>query len=354
MARIEMSSHIRRMSLPDRSPSQISVDLGDGVAQCQVCPHHCTLRAGQIGRCRVRVGVPPEVRPIDAQAFAARGMGTVESHALFHFYPGMKTLCIGSIGCSAACRYCQNWELALAPRIADQWTIPAAFAPDADIVAIAKEANCGGLVFSYNEPTVWIEAMLDLAKHAQAVGLRVILVTNGFVTETALNLLIPYLDAVKLDLKGPDERFYREVVGIALAPVLATLEQLRTAGVWHEVSTVIVPGVNDSEFAIEQVAKHILRCSGSSTPWHLMRFFPAYRMLDLPPGDLDTLRRLRLTAQEQGITHVYISNVPNIPEQQSYCSSCGSITAVRRPDRFMPLPQRCSMCRTPIAGRGLC
>ncbi|HKP52040.1 MAG TPA: AmmeMemoRadiSam system radical SAM enzyme [Chloroflexia bacterium] len=302
----------------------------NGKAMCLVCPHGCSLRTNQVGRCGVRVGtLAGEVVPHPAQLVAARGIGNVENHPLFHFYAGMMTLGVGAIGCSAACRYCQNWELALAHKVNRSWNAsPVATSAD-DLIAVAQRRGCGAIAFTYNEPTVWPEAIVEIAGLARESGLRVIIATNGFVTERTLEVIAPYLDAVKLDLKAHNEIFYRRIAGISLQGVLRTLEYLRAHNIWHEVSTVIVPGGNDSPQAVRLMARHILAQSGPETPWHLMRFFPAYEMVEAQSGTLETLRAARSMAMEEGIRHVYISNIPALPERNTYCAQCGALLVVR-------------------------
>lgn len=332
----------------------LTLVLNNGQVECQICPHRCRLRVGQVGLCGVRIGGGANsIIPIATQAFVARGKGEVEDHPLFHFYPGMKTLGIGAIGCTAACKYCQNWELALAPRISKSWHTEPAFSSQNKIIEIAKKQGCGALAFTYNEPTVWIEALLDLASQAQTAGLRVILVTNGYITETTLRLLTPYIDAIKLDLKGANDTFYRNIVAIPIKPVIATLEALHRSTIWYEISTVIVPGQNDDPLAIEQMIALLLRVAGPEVPWHLMRFFPAYQMSNTFPGTLAKLTQIRQQALEAGLKYVYISNVPNLTERQTTCPTCQTILSHRQLDDLQPLPKQCPVCNTLIAGRGL-
>ena len=335
------------------SQDLLSLPLEGGRTQCGVCPHGCRLSDGQLGRCRVREGSAAGVRPVAGQGIFARGVGQVEQHPLLHFYPGMRTLGVGSAGCTATCAFCQNWELALAPLIDRRWRAQPLLQAGQPAIDMALQAGCGALAFTYNEPTVWPELLVELAAQAHEAGLHVILVTNGFVTEATLRFILPHIDAVKLDLKGPDERFYQAVAGISLAPVLDTLAQIRAAGIWHELSTVIIPGENDSEADLARMVDHIVRNSGPETPWHLMRFFPAYRMEDRAPGDLATLRLLRHRALDSGLSYVYISNIPNIAEWQTACPQCGQALTQRSWGMPTLLPAACPACGRAIAGRGL-
>lgn len=330
----------------------LSTPLENGATICEVCPHRCTLRQGQVGRCRVRVNRDGRVQPIQSQGLVALGVATVEEHPLYHFYPGMRTLCVGSLGCTAACDFCQNWELALAPHHNLTW--PSLMPADAgEVVRHAQVNGCGAISFTYNEGAVWPEFMSEVMELGRQHGLKNVLVTNGFVSDLTWAILLPWLDGMKIDLKGSNNEFYRCVVGIDLHAVLHSLDLIREHRIWHEISTVIIPGVNDSPEAIEPLVKIILKHSGPNTPWHLMRFFPAYRGLGQPPGDIDDLRRIRQIARGTGLANVYISNVPGVPESSSNCPACSQLLSVRGLGNRTPLPPECLNCGEPICGRGL-
>jgi pyruvate formate lyase activating enzyme len=299
----------------------------------------------------VRVGIAGGVEPTTSQVFATHGLTHVEDHPLFHFYPGMKTFGIGTIGCNAACHFCQNWELALVHRTRATWRARAIFNTAEQIVEAALLHGVEAITFTYNEPTVWPEAIISVANAARAAGLRVILATNGFLSSQTLHMLLPYLDAVKIDLKGPDNESYRNLAGIHLEPVLSTMRELRAAGVWLEVSTVVVPVAGDRTIPIAAMAQHILTQTGAITPWHLMRFFPAYRMLALAPGDVEELRVLRSRAMSEGLKFVYIINVPDLPERNTSCPKCGSVVGQRSLGLPSTLGAQCGLCGENIPGR---
>lgn len=339
--------------IPDRNIHYLlSTPLGNGVSICEVCPHRCTLRPGQVGRCRVRVNRDGRVQPIQSQGLVALGVATVEEHPLYHFYPGMRTLCVGSLGCTAACDFCQNWELALAPHHNLTWP-PLMPADAGEVVRYAHANGCEAISFTYNEGVVWPEFVLEVMELGRQHGLKNVLVTNGFVSDLTWGMLLPWLDGMKIDLKGSNNEFYRCVVGIDLQAVLHSLDLIRKHGIWHEISTVIIPGVNDSSEAIETLAETILTHSGPNTPWHLMRFFPAYRRLGQQPGDIDDLRYIRQIAKGTCLVHVYISNVPGVPESSSYCPACSQLISVRGLGKRTPLPPQCLHCGELMCGRGL-
>lgn len=332
--------------------SRLSVATGQSW-QCRVCSHYCTLRPGQRGRCRVRQGTHDGVGPVQGQGIAAVGVARVEAHPFFHFHPGSRTFGVGAVGCTATCAYCQNWELALAPLVAAEWQIHTLYSSAALVVQAALERRCFAVAFTYNEATVWIEAMLDIAAAAREAELKVILVTNGYLSSESWELLAPLLDAVKLDLKAPDETTYQRLTGLSLAPVLESLRFLSRRGIWCEVSTVVVPDLLDTDQAIQQMASLIYDASGNHTPWHLLRFFPAYQMDHVGPGSLATLRRLRRVAREAGLLFPYISNVANIDERNSYCPICSELLADRRSAGQAALVSACPQCGSAIAGVAL-
>lgn len=317
---------------------------------CNICPHQCVLRPSQIGWCGVRVGSEHAVIPIANQSIAALGIQQVEDHPLFHFHPGLRTLCVGFAGCTAHCQYCQNWELALTPQLVRKWQAPRLMSTSQAVIARAKTMGCGALSFTYNEAVVWREMMLDLAIQAQQEGLLVIWITNGYVTEETLEMILPYINAVKLDLKGFSDVYYHQQFGMSIMPILQTLAILTQRNIWHEISTVMVTDELDNNEAVLQFSKIICEASRVCTPWHLLRFFPAHQMLNTLPTHLTSLRQLRQYAISLGLQHVYISNIPNIDERHSYCPTCGISIAQRFAHKLVSFQSVCSHCGQVIAG----
>jgi pyruvate formate lyase activating enzyme len=322
-------------------------------AACGICPHDCRLLPGERGLCRMRVGAGRQVVPAPDQGIVAAAVGTVEQHPLFHFYPGSRVLSLGWLGCTAACAGCLNWELAAgrAPAACQQIV---AVQPDAQqVIAAARTRGCRGIAFTHNEPVVWLEQVGAVARAAKAAGLWVILVTNGYITVKALESVLPWLDAVKIDLKAGTDADYLRLAGIDGAPVLAALARLAGGHVWLELSTVVGSGMNADAPAIRQLAGTIAAIAGTSVPWHLLRFLPAHRLAALPPGSLSGLRNARAEAVAAGLRYVYISNVPGLAERDTACPACGAVLARRGLDYVQPLPAHCPACGEPQPGRGL-
>lgn len=321
---------------------------------CLVCPHGCCLSEGQAGWCRARVARSGVVEPISGQSYIAHGIGVVEEHPLFHFYPGLRSLSLGAMGCSAECRYCQNWELALAPRFPNLMVPASPFATQNAILKYAHTRDCGGISFTYHEPTIWLEGLLPLAAEARAEGLKVILVTNGYITPEVLTTILPHIDAVKLDLKAHNEASYQQLTAIRLGPVLNTLRTLVEHGIWCEVSTVIIPHFLTIPTFVAEIVTLLEQSSALNLPWHLLRFFPAYRMITDSAPEIVALRQLRQQAFIEGLRYVYISNIPNIEERNTYCPRCDQVIATRlNTTTTIPLPVTCPYCQLAMDGMGL-
>jgi len=227
----------------------------------------------------------------------------------------------------------------------EQFLLGEEVAPE-EIVERARMLGCRSIAYTYTEPTVFFEYALDTAEIAHSHSLRNIFVTNGYETPEAIEIIRPYLDAANVDLKSFSEQYYRKVVGATLKPVRETILLLKALGIWVEVTTLVVPGGNDSPDEMRAIARFLSREVGRDTPWHISRFFPAYKMSDLPPTDISTLHEARLIGLEEGLDFVYIGNVPGAQEQNTYCPGCAYLLIIR--DRLFMLANRtgCSCWRT--------
>lgn len=337
-----------REAAPHWGHALLTEPAAAGRARCLVCPHRCALASGEVGLCGVRGNVDGRIANLVYGRVAAFGAEPIEKKPVFHFYPGHRTFSLGAAGCNLRCDFCQNWEISQAAgrgAVAGRELSPAA------AVAAALAASCQSLCFTFTEAVVNLEYVIDVAQLARAEGLWLVVLTGGYVSETALALLSPHVDCVKLDLKGPDDAFYRAYVGGRLAPVLAAWRGLARAA-WVEVSTVLPVGGNDADEAIRRMAEMILATTGPDTPWHLMRFFPSFRLSGQRPGALDGLRRARLVARQAGLRHVYVSNVPGLAEADTYCPGCGASLVSRRVGRIVNNLEMgvCARCRTEVAG----
>jgi pyruvate formate lyase activating enzyme len=310
------------VSRPDPSvvPARHWHRLPDGQIQCDVCPRHCRLADGQRGLCFVRA------RQGDALVLTTWGRSSgycidpIEKKPLNHFLPGTPVLSFGTAGCNLACRFCQNWDISKSRELdtlADE-------APPERIAAAAEALGCRSVAFTYNDPVIFLEYAVDAARACRARGIRTVAVTAGYVESAARADLFAEMDATNVDLKGFSESFYHAQCAGQLAPVLETLEWLhRETNVWLEVTTLLIPGENDSEPELHQAAAWFAKNLGPDVPWHFSAFHPDYRMLDKPPTPPATLVPAREIARAHGLRYVYTGNVHDEEGQSTFCHACG-------------------------------
>ena len=279
--------------------------LVEGQVECLVCPHHCHIANGRVGKCRSRRNrgdmLVSEVygRP------CALAIDPVEKKPLYHFHPGTTCLSIACTGCNFRCLNCQNHDISqAAPSDADYYRLE----PE-EVVALCLKHECPGIAYTYTEPLTYIEYVTDTARLAHEKGLWNILVTAGYVCQEPLADLLPFLDAANVDLKSFSDDIYQRVSGGHLAPVLDTILAMRDAGVWLELTNLVIPGVNDDMAMIRQMCRWLVDNGLADAPLHFSRFFPHYRMNDISPTPLKTLETAKRTALEEGIHHVYLGNV---------------------------------------------
>lgn len=342
---------------PNRStliPTILATSSPDGSVRCGVCAHRCLVRPGRRGICGVRENHDGQLVSLAYGAVVAIGLDPIEKKPLFHVAPGSTAYSIATAGCPFHCTFCQNWEIAQGPRLGlDLPTRP--LAPDR-VVAEATLQGAESIAYTYVEPTVFLEYALDTARLAHAAGLRNLFITDGYATPEAVDLLAQDLDAANVDLKSFDDAFYRKVCGARLAPVLESIVAMHRAGIWLELTTMIIPGRNDDEGQLRALTGWIVETLGPETPWHVSRFFPAYRMLDVPPTPLATLRHAADLGREAGLAHVYVGNAPELGLEDTHCVGCGRPLIERRAYRvraYLTADGRCPDCGRTLAGRDL-
>jgi pyruvate formate lyase activating enzyme len=317
------------------------------------CAHRCLIRPGREGICRVRENRGGQlVSTVFGRAVAANA-DPVEKKPLFHFYPGSVAFSIATRGCNFHCLNCQNWAISQAER--DGFATPEFPLPPEAVVAGAVAAGARSIAYTYTEPTVFIEYVVETARLALAAGLSNVLVTNGYQTPEALDLLAPLVQAANVDLKSMNDRFYRRVVGARLEPVLDTLRGMRRRGIWLEVTTLLIPGLNDDPDELSAVAGWIAAELGTETPWHVSRFFPTYRLTDLDPTPGSTVRRAVQAGRVAGLRHVYSGNMAD-GDEDTRCAGCGELLIRRRGFSAVPASLsdgRCERCGMTLAGVGM-
>ncbi len=279
--------------------------LEGGRVECQLCPHHCRIENGKTGICRSRRNQGGVLFSEVYGRPCSLAIDPIEKKPLYHFHPGTKCLSIACTGCNFRCLNCQNHEIS---QIAPSGVGHYALSPEA-IVALCKEHQCPGIAYTYTEPLTYLEYITDTARKAHEAGLWNILVTAGYVCQQPLRDLLPYLDAANIDLKSFSDDIYMKVCGGHLQPVLDTILAMRNAGVWIEITNLIIPGVNDDMQMIRQMCQWMVSNGLADNPLHFSRFFPRFKMQDVPPTPVHTLKEARKIALEEGIKNVYLGNV---------------------------------------------
>jgi pyruvate formate lyase activating enzyme len=317
--------------------------------RCLLCAQRCDIPAGQSGRCRARANVNGELRSLVYGRPLSVHVDPIEKKPFFHFLPGSSALSFGTSGCPLRCRFCQNWELSQSTPgdFEETFTLPV------DMAARAAERRTPVIAFTYNEPTVFAEYLLDIADAAKARGVRSVMVSCGFANEAPLADICRAVSAIKIDLKGYSEPFYRDVCGAALQPVLRSIRQVAKSGRHLEIVNLVVPTLNDSEASLTGLASWVLGELGPDVPVHFTRFHPEYQLLNLPPTPVSTLERARDIATAAGIRYAYVGNVPGHPGSHTYCPGCRKIVVAR--DNFFVTEMHmkngaCEYCRRAIAG----
>ncbi len=336
------------------TPAVLGVAEADGAVRCVACSHRCLIKPGRAGICRVRENRGGElVTVVFGQAVAAN-VDPIEKKPLFHVYPGSVAYSIATRGCNFHCLNCQNWAISQADR--DGLAIRTFPLAPAQVVAAAQAAGSRSIAYTYTEPTVFIEYVLETARLARDAGLANLLVTNGYQTPEALDLLAPLVAAANVDLKSFDDRFYRRVCGATLAPILTTLVGMRRRGIWVEVTTLLIPGLNDDPAMLRALAGWIAAELGPETPWHVSRFFPSYRLTDLDPTPVATVERAVAEGREAGLSHVYSGNM-NDGDEDTHCAGCGETLIRRRGFHASPTASLagdgCARCGHRLAGVGI-
>ena len=324
--------------------------LTDQRVRCHVCSHCCVIGEGESGVCCVRRNVDGKLMSLVYERAIAQEVDPIEKKPLFHFYPGTLAYSVATVGCNFTCLNCQNNYISQYPRehagriIGDR-------VPAAQLVAAAVESGSHTIAYTYTEPTIAIEYVLETMKLAKDEGLANVWVSNGYFTAEAAELIIPYLDGANIDLKGISDRIYHDVIGGNVRPVLNTIERLHDAGVWVEVTTLVIPGVNDSHDELHWTAEAVVGIS-LRIPWHISRFFPAHRMVDRPPTPVDRLEEACRIGRDAGLRYVYLGNVPGEGEV-TLCPQCGAPVVLRSGYRVRENRLNegaCPECSEPIDG----
>ncbi len=293
--------------------------LEQSTVKCRLCYQLCTIPEGKRGLCGVRVNEGGSLYTLVYGKAAATGLDPVEKKPLFHFHPGTSTYSISTVGCNFRCKNCQNHEISQMPK--NYGPIVGEDLPPEEVVKAAKRYECKSIAYTYTEPAIFFEYAYETARLASEEGIKNIFVTNGYISEEALRTIRPYLDAANIDLKSFSDEFYRESCGARLQPVLDNIKLHKELGIWIEITTLIIPTLNDSEEELRKIARFI-KDVGEEIPWHVSKFYPMYQLLQLPRTPVSTLEMARKVGIDEGLRYVYEGNVPGAEGENTYCYKC--------------------------------
>ena len=326
--------------------------LEDGKVKCNLCSHRCVIKDGRRGLCSVRENQAGVLHTLVYDRVIARHVDPIEKKPLFHFLPGSLSYSIATVGCNFRCKFCQNADIAQMPTdhqgmIMGDWVTPEA------VVAAAAKTGCRSISYTYTEPTIFFELAYDTAKIAHARGIRNVFVTNGYMTAEAIEMIKPYLDAANVDLKAFSEKYYKDLCGARLKHAQKTLKRMKDCGIFLEITTLIVPGLNDDSAELNALAEFIADELGKETPWHISRFHPTYKLIDRPPTPVKTLTKAREIGLQAGLKYVYTGNVPGNAGENTFCPSCGEMIIERwgfQVGKMRIKDGKCSQCGGGIDG----
>jgi len=305
--------------------------LKDSYVKCNVCNHHCVIKDGERGICGVRKNENGKLISLIYGKAAAINVDPIEKKPFFHFLPGSFSLSFGTFGCNFSCSFCQNWTLSQAPKEIFFWhdvNIGVDWLPT-KIVSEALKHDCQSIAYTYNEPTVFLEYAFDTMKIAHEAGLKNVWVSNGYMTTETLDLILPYLDAINIDLKSFSENFYNRLCGGKIEPVLENLKKIYKSSTWLEITTLLIPNQNDSDKEIRKIANFIVDELDEKVPWHVSAFQPAYKMLDTPATEYSKIEHAIKIGKQAGLKYVYAGNIPGSSYENTYCPRCNNLIVER-------------------------
>jgi pyruvate formate lyase activating enzyme len=326
--------------------------LENNKVKCNLCSHRCVIKDGGRGICGVRENAGGILQTLVYGKLIAQHIDPIEKKPLFHFLPGSLSYSVATVGCNFRCQFCQNADIAQMPADRGGMIMGETCGPT-EIVDAALRAGCHSISYTYTEPTVYFELAYETARLAADKGLRNVFVTNGYMTADALEMIHPYLDAANVDLKAYTDQYYKEQCGARLKHVQATLKLMKSLGIFVEVTTLIVPGLNDDPGELKKLAEFIAQDLGIDTPWHISRFHPTYKLVNRPPTPVNTLTRARKIGLKAGLKYVYTGNVPGNAAENTFCFRCGETVIERRGFQVSSLNiknGRCIKCGAEIDG----
>jgi pyruvate formate lyase activating enzyme len=322
---------------------------------CRLCSFRCLIGAGKLGHCNVRRNLGGTLYSLNYDKICAANPDPIEKKPLFHFLPGTRSYSIAAIGCNFRCAFCQNWQISQAALETGQ--IEGESIPPEQIVEAAVRSGCKSIAYTYTEPTIFMELCNDCARPARERGLANVFVSNGYLTREAIDFAAEWLDAINVDLKAFTDEYYKELCGARLGPVLDSIAYIaRQTKIWMEITTLLLPGQNDSEEELKRLTDWLVREAGPDVPWHISRFYPQYKYTDSEPTPLKSMERAEEIGKAAGLRYVYLGNVPGSDGENTYCYNCRRKLIERVGYRIAAnhiQDSKCPQCGTEIAGFGL-
>ncbi len=318
---------------------------------CSLCSHRCRIAEGKRGICKVRQNKDGTLYTLVYGKLVSTNVDPIEKKPLFHVLPGSRSFSIATVGCNFRCRHCQNYQISQYP-VLHEGEITGAEVTPQQVVATAQKYDCATISYTYIEPTIFYEFAYDTAQLAHHQGIKNVFVSNGYTSPEATRKIAPYLDANNIDLKAFSDKFYRQVCGARLAPVLETIELMKSLGVWVEVTTLIIPGWNDSEAELQKIAEFIISVD-ADIPWHVSRFHPTYKMTDRSATPVSTLLRAREIGLAAGLKYVYVGNIHGENGEDTTCPNCGKTIIARTGYTIVSQAHEngvCNSCGSGLAG----
>ncbi|MCE5323830.1 AmmeMemoRadiSam system radical SAM enzyme [bacterium] len=308
----------------------LAENLDYGQIRCNICQRRCQISDGGVGYCRTKVNYDGKLYDTIYGVISSSAADPIEKKPVFHYKPGSLCYSVGTLGCNFRCVFCQNWEIAYADAVESAGYCKTGVSPEM-LVRLAKENQCEGIAWTYNEPSIWLNYTLDCAKLCKENDLYTVYVTNGYATPEALDLIGPYLDVYRVDIKSMDNNFYKQLIKVpSVQGILDVTVRARTEWGMHvECVTNIIPGWNDSADNLTKTARWIADYLGTNTPWHVTRFFPYGELSDVPPTPPETLEAAVRIGKQAGLKFIYLGNMRTETGENTYCPKCGSL-AVRR------------------------
>ncbi|MDR2861005.1 MAG: AmmeMemoRadiSam system radical SAM enzyme [Syntrophobacterales bacterium] len=323
--------------------------LADGQVRCHLCAHFCVVKQNSQGICGVRENRNGCLYSLVYGKIVAENVDPIEKKPLFHVLPGSKSYSVAAMGCNFHCSFCQNHQISQIPPQNDFWGRNTT--PDM-IVAHALATGCQSIAYTYTEPTVYFEFAHDCCRLAHEKGVKNVFISNGYMSAEALEMISPYLDAINVDLKAFSPDFYKKQCGAFLQPVLDTLSRLKEKGIWVEVTTLLIPALNDAPAELAQLAAYIYAL-GPETPWHISRFHPDYKLRTISPTPVSIVQDALKIGKDAGLYHVYSGNIPGERTEKTFCRTCGHLLIDRigfSVRNISLLRNACPNCQTPLDG----